>query len=340
MPSAPDPSASGPLAPDPVADDATPARPAASDPRAPGSPLGGDLAPSTIGERERGGPRAGEDERIGERDLGQWRTGAGRSLERAALAVGRRLAPLVRWSLGHVAFVVTVLVGGLATLLLLRGAAEIYEGVTEGADLAALDQPVLDWAVAQRTPTLDSWVTGFTDVGGVIGMPVLATVLVVTLAIWWRRWTPVVLMVVAATGSVAMTVLGKDLVGRARPPLALAVPPYETSPSFPSGHTLNATVVLGIVAYLLLIRWRTRPLRWLSVVLASGFVVAMGLSRVFLGHHWLTDVVAGWLLGLAWVAVVVTGHRLMIALGRVDRLAPRRRADPSPDTEPDPTTPS
>jgi membrane-associated phospholipid phosphatase len=52
---------------------------------------------------------------------------------------------------------------------------------------------------------------------------------------------------------------------------------------------------------------------------ALSFVLAMGLSRVFLGHHWLTDVVAGWLLGLFWVIVVVTGHRLKVTLDRSSR---------------------
>ncbi len=115
---------------------------------------------------------------------------------------------------------------------------------------------------AAALPGLDQAVTWLTDLGGTVGMPVIALVAVAVMTWRWRAWTPVVLTTVAAAGSVAMTVAGKDLVGRARPPLTLAVPPYETSPSFPSGHSLNAVVVVGVLVYLVLPhlhRKRTAP---------------------------------------------------------------------------------
>jgi len=141
-------------------------------------------------------------------------------------------------------------------------------------------------------------------------------VIVTIMVVRWRSWTPLVLMAIGASGSLLMTVVGKQLVGRARPPLEYAVPPYETSPSFPSGHTLNSTVIAGLLAYLLLLHLRSLIARMLSVVLAVSWFVAMGLSRVFLGYHWLTDVLAGWTLGLAWVVVVITCHRLYLTVER------------------------
>ncbi len=122
------------------------------------------------------------------------------------------------------------------------------------------------------------------------------------------------LTLIAAAGSLAMTIVGKDLVDRARPPAALAVPPLEVSPSFPSGHTLNATVLTTVVVYLVLIETTAAWQRSLAITLGTLFVVTMGLSRVFLGHHWLTDVLAGWLIGLAWALAVITAHRLWLTL--------------------------
>jgi undecaprenyl-diphosphatase len=145
----------------------------------------------------------------------------------------------------------------------------------------------------------------------------------------WRSRTPLVLAAVAAVGSLAMTAVGKDFVGRARPPQTLAVPPFETSPSFPSGHTLNATVLVGVVVYLLLRRQDTLRARVGTVVAGGVFVVAMGLSRVFLGHHWLSDVVMGWVLGLAWLCAVVTAHRLYLTVRRARGEAASPQADAS-----------
>lgn len=97
-------------------------------------------------------------------------------------------------------------------------------------------------------------VTVFTDIAGTIGMPVIAVVAMVVLGIKRRSWTPVVLIIAAGAGSLLMTIAGKELIQRQRPPLIDAVPPFEYSPSFPSRHTLNAVAVVGIIAYLLVLR--------------------------------------------------------------------------------------
>lgn len=256
-------------------------------------------------------------ESIGGRDLGQWKSAVGRLLVRLILALVVALGRLLRWSYGHIAFVLTLVAGGAVAAGLASAAGEIYEAVVDQAGIARVDQPVLDAMVRMRSPGLDTGLTWFTDIGGPIGMPVLASVGTLALALWWRRWTPVVLMLAAAAGSLLMTVTGKELTGRARPPIELAVPPFESSASFPSGHTLNATVIAGVVAYLLLIRVGSAWGRGVIAGVAVAFALVMGLSRVYLGHHWLSDVTAAWLFGLGWLTVVITGHRLMVTLGRV-----------------------
>lgn len=223
-------------------------------------------------------------------------------------ALARRLGP-------RRALALVLLVGLAVVLAASSWASGVYVAVTDDESVALLDEPTLRLATQVRSPGLDDAVTAWTTAAGVWGLPALALVVVVVLALRDRSWLPVVLGLAAGGGSVLMTLVGKELVGRDRPPLSDAVPPYETSASFPSGHTLNATVVVGIVAWLLVQRQTRRCLRVLTVASSALLALSIGLSRVYLGHHWLTDVLAGWLLAAAWLTVVVVAHRAWL-LGR------------------------
>jgi len=227
------------------------------------------------------------------------------------------------------ALVWTGVIGGGVFLGLMVAAERIYDAVTEADGVAGLDQPVLDAAIRLRTPFLDAFVTGFTNLGDTLSMVIIGLLLTGALYYRYRRRTIWVLMLVAAAGSVTFTIVGKALVGRNRPPLELAVPPYEQSFSFPSGHTLNSTVVAGMLAYLVV--WLSARVwaRVLAVVGATLWAVAIGLSRVFLGHHWLTDVMFAWLFGLAWLALLITVHQVLLRR----RIAPRapRELPPAAD---------
>ncbi len=223
----------------------------------------------------------------------------------------------------QVAIIVPSLIGVVILALMTWGASEIYEEVTERAGLSLLDRPVLDVMVANRHDWIDTIVAAFTEIGGTIGAPIVAMIVVILLSLRWRSWLPVTLMLAAGLGSVTVTVIGKNYIDRVRPPHELAIPPFESSPSFPSGHALNAVVVGGVIAYLL---WRRldgyQKSRIAVVVLAVVYAVAMGLSRVYLGHHWLTDVMTGWLLGSAWLALVITTHVVAVAIARRDKDTP------------------
>ncbi len=261
------------------------------------------------------------EERIGDRDLTHWRTRAGSGLAHLS-------ARLARYVSAHTVLVITAAVG-IALVATLTGAAtEIYEAVEDGDGVAGLDRPVLSLMLGWRSAATDAAISGFTQLGGTIGMTTITVAIVVTMTLRWRSRTPLVLMAIAVAGSLAMTTVGKVLVGRVRPPTTDAIPPFESSPSFPSGHTLNSTVIAGMVAYLLLRRLTTRLARVLTIVGAALWAVAMGLSRVYLGHHWLTDVIVGWVLGLAWLTVVITAHRMYLTARKARRRAAASGAEP------------
>jgi len=256
-------------------------------------------------------------DRIGDRDLTAWPTRAGQAVVRTTMrGVDRSRGWLDERSVPVAVLLVTATIGVLVSAAFVVLSAEIYDHVAEREGVSGLDRPVLDWVTARRTDTLDALVSHYTDLGGTVLMPVIATASAIVLAVWWRRWTPILLMAVAAGGSLALTIVGKQAIGRARPPHELAVPPYETSPSFPSGHTLNSWVIFLLTAYLICCKVEDRRWRVAAVVVGVALAVAMGLSRVYLGHHWLTDVLVGWTIGSAWLIIVVTAHRLALTVTR------------------------
>ncbi|MFT2705872.1 phosphatase PAP2 family protein [Clavibacter zhangzhiyongii] len=239
---------------------------------------------------------------------------------RAAAGIATRVGPTG-------AFAAVLVLGLLVITAASSLFAGLYVAVIDDDSVALVDEPVLQLAMEVRSPGLDTAVTIFTEVAGVYAVPIVGVAVIATLAIRRRQWVPVVLGLTAGAGSLAMTQVGKVLVGRDRPPRADAVPPYETSPSFPSGHTLNASVVAGIVAYLLVLRQLRRAIRVLTYVVAVAFAATVSLSRVYLGHHWLTDVIAGWLLALAWLALVVVAHRVRLRLRSREEEAREDRRD-------------
>ena len=249
------------------------------------------------------------DRHAGRRDHADRHTPLGRSHGGILARTSSRLGT-------NFSLVLSLVVGLVIALVLSFTAERVYDSITEKDGVSGLDLPILRFAMTLRSPILDSIITGYTNIAGPIGMPILAAAALSILAIHRRSWTPLILVIAAGSGSLLMTIAGKNLTGRARPPLVDAVAPYEYSPSFPSGHTLNAVVIAGVVVYLVILRQHSQRSRVLLTGAAVLFALTIGLSRVFLGHHWFTDVLAGWVLGAAWLALIITAHRFYLAARR------------------------
>jgi len=189
----------------------------------------------------------------------------------------------------------------LVALFVLGVAAFVLLAVGYDHDpLAALDREVAEW-VAASLPTPVEWLARpFSWLGGWIGLSLLGIVAVVVLV---REGAPRDLLFFLATflGSQLVVGLLKEWFDRARPDVGSAVPLPESA-AFPSGHAMAGAASLGALAVLAAERLpagRARPRLWAATVVLG---VAVGLSRVALNVHYVTDVLAGWSLGLAWLA--------------------------------------
>lgn len=182
--------------------------------------------------------------------------------------------------------------------------AGVVDAVADPDGISAADTPALQWLVDHRAPFATAAATAVSLVGGTSAMAVLAAVVVLVLWFRRRRWEAGVVAVATAGAAILVETL-KNIYDRPRPPQATRLV-VETNYSLPSGHALGSTVVLGIVAAVAVLVLRGTAARTTAVVLAAVLVVAVGLSRLYLGVHWLTDVLDGWLVGGAWLALCVT----------------------------------
>ncbi len=190
--------------------------------------------------------------------------------------------------------------------------AAVLERFLDHDDLSVVDQPALNWLVSIRTPWLTTVLTGITNAFGPVILPILIGI---GCFIWWRLtrlWRDPVLLVGAMLTSTLAASLVKLIVQRPRPAKDLqVVPGLETSFSFPSGHSTGAATFVLVGAYL--IWWQRRSGTWRSVwALVSAVVfVLVGGSRLYLGYHFVTDVLAGLCLGVATLGLVVAASRLL-----------------------------
>ncbi|MCM4084353.1 bifunctional DedA family/phosphatase PAP2 family protein [Paractinoplanes hotanensis] len=205
----------------------------------------------------------------------------------------------------------------------------ILGDVVHRDELAVRDSPVAAWLTGHRA----GWLTAVMRVVTMLGsgrVTVVALVLaLLLLARPGRRWHTAILFTLVAGGTSVLVDAIKLLTTRTRPDIAdllTAAPGY----AFPSGHSAQAAAVYGVIAYLLagrLRRWGHRVSVWTAAVLIASLV---GFSRLYLGAHWLTDVLGGLALGTAWSALVAT------TLGIVELPTISRAAGPVPPAIPPP----
>lgn len=164
-----------------------------------------------------------------------------------------------------------------------------------------LDDGVANWVVDNRT---EPWITlahALTQLGNTLTLTVIVAIVAGVLFARGRRIDALVLAGGSLLGAIVVFVV-KLIVGRERPPADERLLEIG-SLSFPSGHALGTTVVAGLLAVVAFrsLTW-VRAHRW---VLAAAPVAAIvvGLTRIYLGVHWTTDVLAGWIMGalLVWV---------------------------------------
>lgn len=184
---------------------------------------------------------------------------------------------------------------------------QIIEPVFDRDD-SGPDHATLSFMVAHRA----DWLTAAARVVTLLGSALILVPLSIAVStVWrWRRgdWVAAWLLAVAMGGASLSFSLVKRLTHRARPPARLSLVEVGGL-AFPSGHAVQAAAVGGALAFLatLVVGTRARKVTaWTAAVLISGLI---GLTRLYLGVHWLSDVAAGWALGGLWLLAILGARR-------------------------------
>lgn len=187
---------------------------------------------------------------------------------------------------------VALLFGGVLLPLVVFGA--IAEDVW-GREILRPDNPILLWAHGHANAQRNSLMLAITNIGSPPLMLAMCGAVAGFLLLKKRR-VDLLFFLVSTVGAGLLNLAAKRVFGRARPDLWLSIDPRSDF-SFPSGHAMGTMALFAAVLVLL---W---PTRWRVPFLAMGAIVvfAVGLSRVYLGVHFPSDVLGGWLASLAWV---------------------------------------
>ncbi|MGB3135171.1 MAG: phosphatase PAP2 family protein [Nodosilinea sp.] len=189
--------------------------------------------------------------------------------------------------------------------LVLLGLSQLSDEVLE-QEAFVFDEHILLWIHQFANPALDRAMLAITQLGNPSTVVPLACI-----GVSWfcfrRRWQMAMFFFITCLGGAVLSTGLKLAFSKVRPALWPQLI-TETTYSFPSGHALGSMVLYGLIAYLLANRYAN--LRGLIYGVAVVLIAAIGLSRLYLGVHWPTDVLAGYSTGFLWLSVCIMLLRL------------------------------
>ena len=225
-----------------------------------------------------------------------------------------RMTPAA-WFVVHIGFGVVVLVGAGW----LFGA--IAEDVINRDPLVVLDLRIANWFHAHLFNPVTPLMLAVSALNGITGLSILS-VLLAAYFLRRRDWYWLLGLILAVPGGMLLNVLTKLAFHRVRPHFTDPLVDLATY-SFPSGHTIGATVFYGTLAAYLMTRIHGSGQRLAIIACALSMIMITGFSRVYLGAHFLSDVVAAFAEGCAWLALC------LIAVATLQRRMAGRGTDPA-----------
>jgi len=195
----------------------------------------------------------------------------------------------------------------LAFYLWLLSGAALLSFIARYTDFFPGDMSITKALQKRRSPLVRRFMVSISE----IGFPTLSIPLTVCIAgiFWALRFRLEALFILLTSSSNLLNALVKRLIKRPRPTHELVtVVRVINEPSFPSGHVMHYVNFFGLVNYLLATNWRSGRLRNILLTTSTALIVLIGPSRVYLGAHWPSDVMAGYVYGGLWFGGLMAAY--------------------------------
>lgn len=179
-----------------------------------------------------------------------------------------------------------------------------------GSSLKSLDSSIIAFVQGMESPAMTAIMKFFTFIGAGLPIVIIAVIIVIILYFVLGHRRELILFATAVLGSALLNVLLKLLFHRTRPDIHRLI--EVTGFSFPSGHAMAAFSLYATLIFLLWKHASTGYARALLILIGSAFIAAIGISRIYLGVHYPSDVIAGYLASGFWVFLSIWLYRRYI----------------------------
>jgi len=199
-------------------------------------------------------------------------------------------------------YVITVIIA----LVIVVGGINLFVELTDTLKtemLANYDTAITDYVISHRTPTLTAYFKFMTTVGDTYGYLIVLTIFLLISLLVFKRWKYVVQATLVLALATISNMMLKRFIDRARPGIEHLVS-VETL-SYPSGHAMSAMAFYGFLIFLVLKFKIQKTFKYLLVLLLTVLILSIGISRIYLGVHFPSDIAGGFIAGFIWVVFCV-----------------------------------
>ncbi|WP_019413261.1 phosphatase PAP2 family protein [Paenisporosarcina sp. TG20] len=210
---------------------------------------------------------------------------------------------------------VLLLIGlGIATLFSYTFL-EIAEGLMEN-EIETFDSAIISTLKIIESGIVDQFFVFITELGSVWFLTSMSILLILTLWLTKKDKWGIIFFILAIGGGGILTQIFKHYFGRERPSINPEIDAIGYS--FPSGHSMGSLIFYGFVIYFVARTKLSRKMKWIFAILAGILVLLIGISRIYLGAHFPSDVVSGYMAGGVWMIACIISVEWMIWRSRSD----------------------